>query len=82
MPDAVFLTARGHYAMDEFVKPETLEKAEINGGLFSGKPDQTVYLLPEQMSQLNTAPDAAGTVDGATPATRKRSFWDKLFGGD
>lgn len=76
----VFLAAKDHYTMAEFPMPETLEKATLDGGLFSGKPEQTIYLLPSQKTQLDSQP-SGGTEEVPNPGT-KRSFWDKLFGGD
>jgi penicillin-binding protein 1A len=77
----VFLTARGHYPMDAFAKPATLEEVTLSNGLFSGKPDQTVYLLPEQVSQVSTKPES-GSEASPVSSEKKRSLWDRLFGGD
>lgn len=74
----VFLAAREHYAMTEFPKPDSLEKVTLDGGLFSGKPEQVVYLRPEQVWQVNAKPEEGSEASGE----KKRGFWDRLFGGD
>ncbi len=67
--------------MDAFAKPATLEEVTLSNGLFSGKPDQTVYLLPEQVSQVSTKPES-GSEASPVSSEKKRSLWDRLFGGD
>lgn len=74
----VFLAAKDHYEMAEFPKPDTLEKVTLDGGLFTGKPDQSIYLKPEQLWQVSAKPEDTGE---STPE-KKRGFWNRLFGGD
>ncbi len=77
----VFLAAKDHYAMNEFAKPETLVQKTLDGGLFTGKPDQSVFLLPEQEWQLDAKPDQGNEPGPGTPG-KKRGFFERLFGDD